>query len=179
MLSVLVPSELEESNVATEIGQGVIGLGVPETELEIWYTWEAPGGPGFSGELGRDPKLEDLGLVLEFVTVFIVVDGCEARDVNLSAIVVLANALGEEVASLLDLKNLIGRLDLGLLLVPKTTPREGCENQLRVILLRYSLSLLNFDGHTEETTGGDIVRGILALIALHGLFSDKYLLQLV
>ena len=74
MLSVLISCELEESYVAAEIREDIIRLGVPETELEIWNTWEAPDRPIFSRELGRDPKLEDFRLALKLVVIFTVVD---------------------------------------------------------------------------------------------------------
>jgi hypothetical protein len=109
---------LEEAYVAAEVGEGIVGLGISETELEIWNTWKAPDVLFCSGELGRDPKLENFRLVLELITVFAVVDRREARDVHLPTIVVLTDALGEKVASLRDLKNLVGGLGLGLLLVP-------------------------------------------------------------
>ena len=119
MLGILISCELEESNVAAEVGEGVIGLSVPETELEIRNTWEAPGEPVFRRELGRDPKLESFRLALKLVVVFTVVGGeCEAGDVHLPAIVVLADAFGQKVTGLCGLENLVGGLDLGFLLVP-------------------------------------------------------------
>ena len=104
--------------MTTEIGEGVIGLGISEAELEVRNTRKAPGGPVVSRELGRDPKLENLRLGLKLFVVFTTVDSGEARDVYLPAIIVLLDALGKKAASLLDLKNLIGGLDLSLLLVP-------------------------------------------------------------
>lgn len=100
-----------------EIGEDVVGLGVSEPELEIWNTWKAPGEPAFSRELGRDPKLENFRLAFKLVTVFALVDGCEARDVHLLTIVVLTDTSGEKVASLSDLKNLVNSLNLNPLFV--------------------------------------------------------------
>jgi hypothetical protein len=44
--------------------------------------------------------------------------------------------------------------------------------------IRYSLSLLNVNGHTEETTWGNLVGGFLALAELHSLLGGQHLLQL-
>lgn len=118
MLSVLVSCKLEQPYVATEIGEYVISLSVSKADLEIWDTRETPGGPVLGRELGGDPKLENFGLALKLVTIFAMIDGCEARDVYLPAIIVLTNVLGEESTSLCDIKNLVGGLDLGSLLVP-------------------------------------------------------------
>ena len=41
----------------------------------------------------------------------------------------------------------------------------------------YSLSLFNIDSHTEETTWGNVVRGVLTLHELCGLLSGQHLLQ--
>jgi hypothetical protein len=103
--------------VAAQIGEGIVGLSVSETKLEIQNAREAPGRLLHGRELRGDPKLENFGLVLKLVIVFMV-DGCEARDVHLPAIVILTDGLGEKVASLRDLKNFVGGLDFGLLLVP-------------------------------------------------------------
>ena len=101
-----------------EIGEGVIGLGVSEAEFEIRNTWEAPGGSILCRELGGDPEFEYFRLALKLVAVFALVDGREPGNVHLPAIVILTDTLGEKVASLCDLENLISRLDLGPLLVP-------------------------------------------------------------
>ena len=127
MLSVLVSCKLEESYMAAKVSKGVVCLGVSETEFEAWDTWEAPGGPMFGRELGRDPELEDFRLALQLVIVFTAVGGCEARDVYLAAIVVLTDALGKKVTGLLDLENLVGRL--GLLRVAQTTPLDESKNR--------------------------------------------------
>ena len=118
MLGILGSCELEEPYVAAEISEGVVSLGIAETEFEIRNPRKAPGGSVFSRELGGDPKLENFRLTLKLVVAFGVVDEREARDVDLPAIVVLANALGKKVTSLRDLEKLIGGLDLGFLLVP-------------------------------------------------------------
>ena len=118
MLGVLISCKLEESYVAAEIIEGVIGLGVSETKLEIWDTWKAPGGPVSGRELRRHPKLEDFRLALKLVTVFALVSEQETRDVHLATIIVLTNALGEKVAGLRNLENLVRGLGFGLLLVP-------------------------------------------------------------
>ena len=110
--------------MAAEIGKRVIGLGVSETKLKICNTWEAPSGPVFDGELGGDPKLENFWLALKLVVVLTIVDRREARDVDLPAIVVLSNTLGEKATSLRNIKNLVGGLDLSPLLVPQTTPEN-------------------------------------------------------
>ena len=104
--------------MAAKLGKDVIRLGMPELELEIWDLREAPVISAFSGELGRKPKLEGFRLTLELVTVVAAVDGCETGDVYVAAIVVLADALGEKVAGLCDLENLVRSLDLGPLRVP-------------------------------------------------------------
>ena len=85
----------------TEIGEGVIGLGISETEFKIQNTWEAPGGLILCRELGGDPKFEYFRLALKLVAVFALVDGREPRNVHLPAIVVLMDTLGEKVASLM------------------------------------------------------------------------------
>jgi hypothetical protein len=118
VLGILVPCKLKKSYVAAEFSERVIGLGVSETELEIRDPWETPGRPVFDGELGGDPKLEDFWLTLELVVVLTMVDGREARDIDLPAIIVLSYTLGEKATSLRDLKHLVGGLDLSLLLVP-------------------------------------------------------------
>jgi hypothetical protein len=178
VFGVLVPCELEEPCVATEIGERVIRLGVSETELEIWNTRETPGEPVFCWELGRDPKLKDFGLALKFVVVSIVTDGREAGDIYLPAIVVLTDTLGKKVTGLGDLKNLVSSLDSGLLRVPQTTSVGECENQIYNCTLRYSLSLLNVNGHTDETTWGNVVWGFLAPTELYSLLGGQHLLQL-
>lgn len=103
--------------MAAEFGEGVIGLGVPETEFKICNTWEAPGGPAVGRELGRDPELEGFRLALKLVTILTLIGGCEARDVHLPAFVVLPDTLGQKVAGLRSVKNLVSSLDLGFLLV--------------------------------------------------------------
>jgi hypothetical protein len=104
--------------VAAEISEGIVGLSVSETKLEIWNTREAPGRLLPGGELGGDPKLENFRLVLKLVVVFDVVNGRQAGDVYLPTIVILTDGLSEKVTGLRDLKNFIGGLDLGSLLVP-------------------------------------------------------------
>jgi len=118
MFGVLVSCELEESYMAPDINKGIISLGVSKTELDIWNAWEAPGRPVFNRKLGRDPKFEDFRLALKFVVVFAVVDGRETGDVYLPTVVILADALGEEVAGPRDIKNLVSGLDFGSFFVP-------------------------------------------------------------
>ena len=108
--------------MATEINEGVVGLGISKSELKIRDTREAPGGPAFVRELGRDPKLENLRLAIEFVVILAAVSGRKTRDVHLPTIVVLSNSLGEEVSRPRNFENLIGCLNFGSVLVPKTTP---------------------------------------------------------
>lgn len=55
---------------------------------------------------------------LKLVVIFVMVNGCEAGDVYLAAIVVLADALSEKVASLCDVEDLVSSLDLGSVLGP-------------------------------------------------------------
>ena len=55
---------------------------------------------------------------LKLVVIFVMVNGCEAGDVYLAAIVVLADALSEKVVSLCDVEDLVSSLDLGLVLGP-------------------------------------------------------------
>ena len=86
--------------MAAKIGKRVIGLGISEAELKICNAWEAPSGLVFDGELGGDPKLENFWLALKLVTVLTMVDSREARDVDLPAIMVLSNTLGEKATSL-------------------------------------------------------------------------------
>ena len=124
MLRVLVSCKLEESDVATEIGEGVVGLGIPETKLEIWDAREAPSRAIFCRKLGRDKELEKFRLALKFVTVFVVIDEREARDIHPPAIVVLTNALRKKDPGLGNLGSLARGLELGLLLVPQTTSLE-------------------------------------------------------
>ena len=104
--------------MAVKLGKGVVHLGMPELELEIWDLWEAPVISAFSRELGRKPKLEGFRLTLELVTVVAAIDGCETGDVYVAAIMVLADALGKKVVGLRDLENLVRSLDLGPLRVP-------------------------------------------------------------
>lgn len=86
--------------MAAKISKRVIGLGILEVELNICNAWEAPSGLVFDGELGGDPKLENFWLALKLVAVLTMVDSREARDVDLPAIVVLLNTLGEKATSL-------------------------------------------------------------------------------
>ena len=118
MLSILVSCELEETYVATEIGEHVVSLGISEADFEFWDTGKTPSRPVFGRELGRDPKLENLGLTFELVIIFAVVDGRKARDVHLPAIIVLTDVLGQKGTSLDDVENLVGGLNLDSLLVP-------------------------------------------------------------
>lgn len=104
--------------MATEINEGVVGLGIPEAELEIRNTREAPGGPAFVRKLGRDPKLENLRLALELVVILAAVGGRKARDVYLPTIIVLSDSLGEKVSGPRDFENLISCFDFGSVLVP-------------------------------------------------------------
>ena len=122
MLGILVPGELEELYVATEVSKRVVGLGVSETELELRNTREAPGGPTLSRKLRRDPELKDFRLTVELVIVFTVVNGCKARNVYFLTVVVLADALGEKVLDPHNLEDLVGSLNLGFFLVLQTTP---------------------------------------------------------
>ena len=103
--------------MAAEFGEGVVCLGVPEPEFENWNFWETPGRSAFGGELGGNPQLENLGLALKLAAILAVVDGCEPRNVYLATLVVLTDALGEMVAGLRDLKNLVGRFEFSPLFV--------------------------------------------------------------
>jgi hypothetical protein len=85
---------LEEPNVAADIGEGVLGLGVSEAELKIRNTRKAPRDLVFGRELGRDPKLENFRLAFKLVIVLTVVGKRETGDVYLPAIIVLTDALG-------------------------------------------------------------------------------------
>ena len=88
------------------------------------------------------------------------------------------DAFGKKGMGLLDLENLVGGLGLAVPIVPQATPLDECENQTNDSILRYSLSLFNLNGHTEETAWGNIVRGFLALPELCSLLDGQYLLQL-
>ena len=124
MLGILVPGELEEMYVATEVSKRVVGLGVSETELKLWNTGEAPGGPTLSRKLRRDPELKNFRLTVELVIVFTVVDGRKARNVYFPRVVVLVDALGEKISDPHNLEDLVGSLNLGFLLVSQATPRN-------------------------------------------------------
>ena len=80
--------------MASKLRKSVVGLGISEPKLEIRDSREAPDRAAFRGELGRNPKLEDFRLTLEFATFLVLADGCEAGDVYLATIIVLADALG-------------------------------------------------------------------------------------
>lgn len=92
-------------------------MGVPEPEFEIWDSCKAPDGTAFGGELGGNPELENLRLALELAAILAVVNSREARDIDLATIIVLTDALGEEVADLRDLEKLVSRLEFGPLFV--------------------------------------------------------------
>jgi len=163
--------------MVTEVNEGVIGLGVSEMELEIRNTGETPGRLVFCEELGRDKKLENLGLALKSVVVFTLVNGRKTRDVYLPAIIVLTDALGEKATSSCDLKNLVGGLDLGSLLVPQRTS-DSCEKWIQGNVLHNLLSFLDINGHADKTTRGGGMWGFPALAELRSLFSDQHSLEL-
>ena len=177
MFGVLVACKLEESYMAAQFRESVICLSVPELELEIGDFWEAPRRTAFGRELGGNPEFENLGLALELVAVFTVIDRCETGDIDLETVVILADALGEKVADLRNLKNLVGFLEFHLLLVSQATPRVYIRLGAGGVPREYLLSLLDIDGHAKKTTRGDIVRRLSAITELRGLFSGKYLLQ--
>lgn len=179
MFGILVARKLEESYMAAKFRECVIRLGISEPELEFRDFWEAPDITAFGGKLGGYPKLENLGLAFKFAAILAVVDGCETRDVYLATVVVLTDALGEKVAGLRDLKNLVGRLEFGPLFVSQATPRiyMRLRGWGEVDRLKHLLSLLNINGHAKETARRDIVWRLPAITKLRSFLSGKHALQ--
>lgn len=95
--------------MTAKIGENIIGLRVPETDLELWDTRETPSRPALCGELRRKPELENLGLTFELVD--ILVGGHEARNVHAPAVVEYTDVVNEKPAGLCDLESLVGSLD--------------------------------------------------------------------
>ena len=107
-----------------EIGKDVISLGVLEVEFEIRDSGNTPSSAMLTWELRGEPELEDLRFIVKSLMIHTVVGGCETRYVYAPTFVVLADALGEEIPGLVDLKGIVGSLVLGLLFVPQLAPEE-------------------------------------------------------
>ena len=110
--------------MTAEIGEEVIGLGVLEAEFEIRKSGNTPSSAMLAWELRGEPELEDLRFTFESFVIHTVVGGCKPRYVYALTFVVLADALGEEILGLVDLKGMVGSLVLGLLFVPQLAPEE-------------------------------------------------------
>ena len=110
--------------MTAEIGEEIIGLGISEAEFEIRNSRNTPSSAMLAWELRGEPELEDLGFTFESLVIHTVVGGCKTRYVYALTFMVLADALGEEIPGLVDLKGMVGSLVLGLLFVPQLAPEE-------------------------------------------------------